>query len=384
MSLSEALWPDPTTGSVSPKRVVYLMGAGASHGCADVVGSSHGLLMADLNEPLGIRMQRLVVEQYAEDASLTNLVNTIIAERVDFEHVVTFLDESPSGMHQSFASDLRRIFETVLREQLAKVREESEGDPVGLYEVLFDMYNVEDIPEILGGVLTTNYDLYIEQALESAGFGPIDFGFPVRDGAPPSGRSTKLVKLHGSFGWTATWPPAVLDGDVDDAHPTLWIPPGIQKPKQGYPFAVLWGLAREVLDCDVLRVVGCRLDANDWDLVSLLFSSLHTRTGHPPFAVEVIDAPSQARSIQSRFPYLAAQSLLELHRIGPQLVAEYTGGRPEDFDALTASQQTAVIAKAGTHRNWFEVWLRQKGEQLSSDLRGLETPKGFVERFLES
>ncbi len=370
---------------VEPATVVYLMGAGASHGCANRVSSPYGLLMADLNEPLSERMHELVQEEeYKKDASLVNLVNTIAIDQADFEHVVTFLDESPSSNHQAFASDLRRIFEGVLRDRLEKIKNDLGEDPVGLYSSLFDMYNLVDFPERLGGILTTNYDLYIEKGLEEAGFWPIDFGFPVRGGdAVVEGRA-KLVKLHGSFGWAATWPPSIRPLDTQDAGPTLWIPPGIQKPKHGYPFNVLWGFARELLACDVLRVIGCRLDGNDWDLIALLFSSLHARIEAQPYRVEVIDAPSHAQAVQGRFPYLSARSLLELEDIGPQLIAEYTVGEPRAFDELDEAEQKAVIAKAGTSRNWFEIWLRQQAEFLNKEGYSLETPLGLFKGFLES
>ena len=338
--------------------------------------------MASLNSPLSEGIRELVHTKYQRDASLTNLANAIIDNEADFEHVVTFLDESPSGVHQDFGADLRRLFEEVLREQLGKIKDDLGEDPVDLYTALFDMHNIAGFSETLGGVLTTNYDLYIEQALESAGFGPIDFGFPVRHTEWEGG--TPLVKLHGSFGWTATWPPSVRTRDAGDAGPTLWIPPGIQKPKQGYPFNVLWGFAREVLACDVLRVIGCRLDGNDWDLISLLFSSLHVKTDYRPYRVEVIDAPSHAQAIQERFPYLAAQSILELPGLGQQLVSEYTGREPREYAELDDAEQRAVVATAGTSRNWFEIWLRQQAEFLFSELGTVDTPNGFFAKFLEA
>ena len=255
MSSSDGPAPDlpavTEQGSGPSKRVVYLMGAGASHGCAARVGSPHGLLMDHLKEPLGLGMHDLVENEYKSDSSLTNLVNTLVSDQADFEHVVTFLDESPSGVHQAFAADLRVTFEKVLRDQLRKIQTDLGEDPVGLYSALFDMHNLPGFPECLAGVLTTNYDLYIEQGLAKAGFGPIDFGFPVRNGDIPAEGHTKLIKLHGSFGWTATWPPTTVAMDDADQGSTLWIPPGIAKRKQGYPFAVLWALAREILACDV-------------------------------------------------------------------------------------------------------------------------------------
>ncbi len=339
--------------------------------------------MADLNEPLGKRMHDLVEKKYKQDASLTNLVNTIVGNQADFEHVVTFLDQSQSGVHQSFASDLREAFEGVLRDQLTKIKTDLGEDPVGLYAALFDMYNVPDVPESLGGVLTTNYDLYIEQALEKAGVGPVDFGFPVRDGETSSPSRIKLVKLHGSFGWTATWPPAIATMDDVRLGSALWIPPGIEKPKQGYPFSVLWGLAREVLACDVLRIIGCRLDGNDWDLVSLLFSTLHIRTGRGPYRVQVVDAPRRTEQLKARHPYLAAESLLEIEDVGPAIVSELTDGPEKLYADLSRKERRLVFSPDHDDKNWFELWLRKTGEAMLDKVPSVKTTKNLFFDFLE-
>ena len=241
-------------------RVVYLIGAGATHACAQRVGSPHSLLMRGLGTPLTKKVRQLAVNDYSDHPSLNDLVNTVIDEETDFEHVISFLDEAPSLLHRQFAHDLRQAFEEVLRDQLKAVSDDENGNPIELYRVLFDIHNVPNCPEALQGILTTNYDPYIEEALDAVDLGPVDFGFILEDlPADPHASGTRLLKLHGSFDWQDTWPISRGSGDA-----TLWIPPGINKEKQTYPFNILWGLARELLSCDVLRVIGCRLDANDW------------------------------------------------------------------------------------------------------------------------
>lgn len=44
----------------SSKRIVYLVGAGASHACVSRVGSPHGILMSDLTAPLSRKLQGLI------------------------------------------------------------------------------------------------------------------------------------------------------------------------------------------------------------------------------------------------------------------------------------------------------------------------------------
>ena len=215
-------------------------------------------------------LRELINNGFAGDASLEYLVNSVIDDTTDFEHIITFLDDAPSLRHREFAEEMRNAFEDVLRDRLNRIREETQGDAVRLYKVLIDMDTIDQSPEALQGIITTNYDEYIEDAIEQVGQYPVDFGVQVEPSSDQA-EGIRLLKLHGSFGWQNTWP--ITRGQAGDA--TLWIPPGITKAKQAYPFNVLWGLAREMLSCDVLRVIGCRLGANDWDLLSLLFTMQH-------------------------------------------------------------------------------------------------------------
>ena len=334
--------------------------------------------MRDLGEPLSVKLQELVNNGFSGDDSLNNLVNSVIDETTDFEHVITFLDDSPSLRHRQFAEGMRKAFEEVLRDKLRRIREETQGDPITLYKVLLDMYNINQFPETLQGIITTNYDEYIEGAIEQVYASPIDFGIRVE----PSSEERdgfRLLKLHGSFGWRATWP--ISRGQDSDA--TLWIPPGIQKAKQAYPFNVLWGLAREMLSCDVLRVIGCRLGPNDWDLISLLFSMRHVNLSDRP-QIEVIDAPMHVEEVKKLYPYLEVQSILEVEPIGSRLISEITGAQPLTFDGLTEDEQQNLIMSAGSNRNWFQLWLTHKVEALSIERDDISTDAGLVEDFLNA
>ena len=362
-------------------RVVYLIGAGASHACVKWVNSPYGILMGDLGQPLSDEVHDLVDSCYEGDSSLTDLVNAVIDEHTDFEHVITFLDDSPSLLHRKFAGDLRSAFERVLRDRLEDIRENNGENPIELYTALLDMYNIPECPEELAGILTTNYDEYIEEAIDKADQGPVDFGFKFGEVEKSTKQGVRLLKLHGSFGWQDTWPTSRKNGGHGDE--TLWIPPGIQKAKQRYPFSVVWGLARELLTCDILRIVGCRLDGNDWDLISLLFTTRHVNSQYRPYTVEVIDSPTRAKDLKVQFPYLDVLSILEVEEIGAHLMSELSTGAPRRFDELTKYEQRDVINGVGEQGNWFEMWLRTKAELLYSDLTSVDTPLGWFQRFLE-
>ena len=362
----------------SPKKVVYLIGAGASHACVLSVGSSQGILMRDLGESLSLRLQDLVRTNYSEDQSLVNFVNTVVNEETDFEHIITFLDDAPSLRHRQFAEESRRAFADVLRERLRSISEDTQGDEFKLYKVLLDMYSIEPFRETLQGIITTNYDEYLEGAIEEIGRFQIDFGIHVEPSSQQD-EHLRLLKLHGSFGWRDTWP--ISREQDNDA--TLWIPPGIHKAKQAYPFNVIWGLAREMLSCDVLRVIGCRLGANDWDLISLLFTMRHVNAATRP-QIEVIDAPEQVERLKKSYPYLEVLSILEIEEIGRHLISEFTGGPSQEFSEFPPEEREDIIRAAGNNRNWFKIWLSAKVESLAIDLGTVSTDLGIVEAFLEA
>ena len=332
--------------------------------------------MRHLGAPLSTRLQNLVSTDYSEEQSLVDFVNTVVDEETDFEHIITFLDDAPSLRHRQFAEESRKAFAEVLRERLCSISEEVQGDEFRLYKVLLDMYSIECFCETLQGIITINYDEYLENAIEEIGRFQIDFGIHVE---PPSqhGEHLRLLKLHGSFGWRDTWPIS----REQDSDATLWIPPGIHKAKQAYPFNVIWGLAREMLSCDILRVIGCRLGANDWDLISLLFNMRHGNAATRP-QIEVIDAPAHVAELKESYPYLELLSILEIEEIGRNLISEFTGWRPQEFSVFSGDDQKHIIERAGRDRNWFEVWLRAKVESLALDLGTVSTDLGIVEAFL--
>ena len=282
-------------------RVVYLIGAGATHGAAAAAGSALGTLTRDLCPAIAVRVRELYEAKYGDDRVLGSLVNSAVDDDTDYEHIITFLDQSVSSKHRGFAEDLRLAYEEVLRARLGAVNTELGAPPTALYSALIDLYQLDGFRETLSGILSLNYDDYLERAIEEELGLAANFGVRVEDGQE-SADSILLLKLHGSFGWKDSWPIRRLSGN----SARLWIPPGIRKAKEIYPFNLLWGLARQVLDCDILRIIGCNLGPNDWDLISLLFT---TRFGHDtglPYTIEVVNSPQHAIDLQKAFPYLTS------------------------------------------------------------------------------
>lgn len=365
-----------------PRRVVYLLGAGATQGAVHFAGSAARLVMPGLIERLLERTREAYIEEFGDHLGLKHLVNDVVGDDTDFEHLLTFLEDAPSGDYQKFAHRLKQVFSVVLRTALDDVRRELGDKHSNLYAVLLDMHEVPDAGEQLAGFLTLNYDAFLEHAIEQTLGRTVDYGVQVKeprgDGATDA---IPVLKLHGSFSWRHTWPIEVAEGVIAG----LWIPPGIRKAKGEYPFNSIWGVARELLDCDVLRIIGCNLGPNDWDLVSLLFTTMHGRESGQPYEIEVVGWPRDAARIAAAFPYFDVRSLLEIPEIGPQLVAEVLGGDAVGFPDLDEPEQTRAVDSANSKiANPFEHWLRLKGELMLSDLPTLETHHGLFSKFVEA
>ena len=358
------------------KKVVYLVGAGATHGSIQSVGYNSRILMKDLTAPLANEIHDLI-QNNRKFEKLNNLVNDIITNETDIEHIITFLGESSSLIHRQFADELRGIFETVLKSALCRIENDLGDDRFKLYSAMLDMYMVQNCPEHLHGILSLNYDEYIEHAALSIYEECVDFGINLTEYSG-AGNRLKLLKLHGSFGWQDNWP--ISKGNSEP----LWIPPGIQKSKEQYPFNILWGSAREMLNCDVLRIIGCKLSPSDWDLISLLFTTRHDNiTRDHPYSVEVIDHPAHANKLQKQFPYLDVHSILEIDGIGKQLISELIRGSPRSFEDLDEAEKGKVFCLENDI-NWFRIWLEQMAEMFTQDLNitSIETVAGAFENLL--
>src|SRR5690349_12964371 len=111
-------------------------------------------MLGDLNEEIAERVQQLVVKDFNGIESIAHLVNNVLVGKIDYEHVLTFLDHSSSRHHRDFADGLREIFADVLGERLEEIRKVQDRVPDDLYFALLDMYEVQGLDEELKGFLT--------------------------------------------------------------------------------------------------------------------------------------------------------------------------------------------------------------------------------------
>ncbi|MCP5066959.1 MAG: hypothetical protein GY946_10365, partial [bacterium] len=288
--------PALAIGDPGPKkRVAYLLGSGATQGAIEHAGGRTNQVMEGLRIDLAQRTRDRVVKGFDSDPQLLQLVNSIL-EGADFEQLVTFFDDTPSEQFRKFGRELREVFSRLLRERLDEVETTIDGKVPELFAALIDMHSVGANTEELSGILSLNYDVFVERAAEQILHREVDYGLDDSH----ADEAVRVLKLHGSFGWEAVWPVEFTMHHTG----TNWIPPGIRKDKDRYPFNALWGRARGILDCDILRIIGCNLGPNDWDLVSLIFSSKYSNRQRSDMQIEVIGSIALWESISKQFPYL--------------------------------------------------------------------------------
>ncbi len=99
------------------------------------------------------------------------------------------------------------------------------------------------------------------------------------------------MKLHGGF-------------DLKYRNKKLSIiNPGINKNYLELPYNFIWGRALELLiECDILRVIGCSLSQNDVGLVDLLFKAHLIR--NQPLRIQLIDFDPPNNRIKENYGFL--------------------------------------------------------------------------------
>lgn len=375
----EVVGPEPVANrrDAERTRVTYLIGAGATHACNALL-NGEGLLMRDLVPGVLRRLsERLRAVEYEPLHPFLNQLLEVEDKPIDIEHVISHLASTPTDLHQRAAEQLRECFLAELNKKLEAHGNLATGhfESYSLYKALLEFHNLNEEQEELVGILTLNYDDLIEQAVKAVYGNRPSLGISTSGSASIAATATSvtLVKLHGSLDWTSGWPIGIGKSDT----PT-WIAPGVYKDKTKYPFQSLWGKGRELLDCNVLRIVGCRLSLNDWDLLSMIFSThlAVNESGPHRYRIELIDAPTTAEELQALHPLFAITSIFDLDLVGEMIkeeasafVEKLKGDRAPDYEsepnhldhsfALGHKCQGSSdeLGPESASLNWFASWL---------------------------
>jgi len=312
------------------KRIVYLFGAGATIAEASYAGVVEPLSLVHISE--------LVIEKAKKRQALKEILEHIQPDDIkDIEFYISLLESLQIRKYSDITNTLRSLFCKTIQERL--MVDDAPLEPT-LSMALLQMHRAIEEKEELKGAISLNYDSLLDHA-----FNKIHNGLNYWIKCKVSGsthdyslnpRSVPLIKLHGSFNWRRGFPSITIDerqAQSGEQAEMLWLPPSIEKERSYYPFNTLWGKAFELLDCDVLRIVGCKLSQNDWGLTSLLFNT-QLRTDKA-YQIELINSHEGGLEIRERNGFLKNVKVL----------GELEGCKP--------------IAKYGT-QNVFESWLKTK------------------------
>ena len=330
------------------KRIAYLFGTGITQSETNNAGYDIRVLTAQIKDGIQIQLEK-------ETAQIRDLIaNDLSTQGVDIEQLISLYESTGTSNDNEAAHFLRRAFVSELVNRLDVVDKSTERFQPVLISALLELHKKYDknLDERLLGIITLNYDDFAERALDVV-YSGFDYGFKMHDNANQDVNSISksdilLLKLHGSFNWGNEFPPVINATRNTDPEKCLWIPPGVEKKKEKYPFNILWGKAKEILDCDILRVIGCSLSRNDWQLISLLHTAKRVRG----LQIEFINYEDVAKDKDAEYPYLGIVTMLEIDGFrkyfSTQTSIRESGKSIEDFSSSTNATQF----------NCFREWLK--------------------------
>lgn len=351
-------------------KVVYLFGAGASQGELSHTGAPIRILMQDIVDGITKRIESDHIE------SLYDVNNELTIEGIDVEHLMTLYESSGTRKHSEIARELKKLFREEIQGRIGLLG--GSFSPT-LFASLIELHLIQGFNEELVAILTINYEDLIERAMQCVKNG-INYSIKVINKHTSylvKETSIPILKLHGSFNWKNEYPIALVN-DIEREEDVLWIPPGVVKRREDYPFSLIWGRAKELLECDILRIIGCSLSRNDWELVSLLYASQKLRTDGKSYKIELIDPPAKCDKIKEDYKYLNIDTILDIHVVRDYLIREYFprhAGKPVTEEILNELKQSITSDKY----NIFEIWLRAMGEKLRDE--GVSLAIGGVNHF---
>ncbi len=352
------------------KRVVYLFGTGATQAEIDLAHDGVGILMSHVRDGILGRISTNpgLRKRYP------GLVNELSSPSIDVEHLITLYESSGTTKHAKIARLLKKEFREEIQGQLGKLG----GDfSPKLYPALIDMHEVEGLEETITGILTLNYEDLLDRGAQSVE-NNIDYGIRMNSEhshlTVKQGLDFPVLKLHGSFNWKNTFPVTLIDDDkIKNAEDVLWIPPGVEKNRLRYPFSLIWGRAIEILDCDILRVVGCSLSRNDWQLVSLLYTTQKLSSSRG-YTIELINPRKDCKRITDDYTYLSCRMISDILEVR-ESIAKSLGVAAKEIKDET-------IAQYLENKDVFDLWLHSKGEWLQSKSIPIGTSSEIFENYM--
>lgn len=353
------------------KKVLYLLGAGATHGVLQALDRTVKLMPNDIRDTIFNKFKN---QPPIDDPDAWTEFTTT----PDVEHFISILE------YQNKFSAAERIRKEY-RDAIVGIAGRASRQPArkNLYSVLLD-YQLNlarvHLNEELLGFVSFNYEDILENTITKF-YRPVSYIFD-HPKANRNGRPVEVYKLHGSFNWINTRPIKIERMSEARKKAAIWIPPGVDKKKDSYPFNLLWGeLTEKLQKCDVLRVIGCSLSRNDWGFIPMVYTMRHF-TSKPPFEIEIIASPGTADAILWNYGYLKnIKSMLQMPEVKDYFRDEVFGKRQFKSETKFEEEITARLSNKDKS-NPFRDWLFSKVRYLTEELgQSLDTREGVVREF---
>ena len=357
---------------VNPTKVVYLFGAGATQAEISLRDDTIRLLMKDIRDGMLSKIDKEKIKE------LQYVKNELADENSDVEHLLTLYESTGISEHDTIAKKLKELFMREIQERVGKLGKEYTPR---LLSALIDMHNVPALNEELKGIITLNYEELLERAFQDVK-GGINYSISMNclhDHLTFGKDVEPILKLYGSFNWKNEFPISLTDEDkIKRPEEVLWIPPGVEKRRERYPFSILWGRAREILDCDILRVIGCSLNRNDWQLIALLYTTQKLTAHKKVYLIELIDYHDKGVEVRDSYTYLSFRLISDIKEIRDSLKKSYFKEIKEEGKLSKAIESLLSNPKI----NIFDTWLRAKGEYLKDNNIAISTKGRFFENYI--
>lgn len=358
------------------KNVVYLFGSGSTQAEANIYDNTIKLQAKDIAEGM---LNKIIKKKIRV---LFKIKNDLSNPDVDVEQIITLYESAGSPKFREISTELKKIYKEEIEERLNRMGPTFSPK---MLTALIDMHEIKGIDEEISGIITLNYEDLIEKAIFKVK-GSIDYAIKFRNNSKHfkqnniNNKTIPLLKLHGSFNWKNEFPVCLVD-KIKREDDVLWIPPGVEKNKNNYPFSLIWGKAKEMLNCDILRVVGCSLNRNDWQLISLLYSTQRLNSQEKEYIIELINYQDVAADIKKEYSYLRCIPIVEIEEVREYIFNSF---RKKASKRSLSMSMVDYVSSQNSSINILDVWLKAKGEYLiNKHNKPIDTANNFFKDYVQ-
>ncbi|MCC7401184.1 MAG: hypothetical protein IT214_06835 [Chitinophagaceae bacterium] len=334
-------------------KVAYLFGAGATH--AEVMNSIdnpsqadkelYGLLISHVSDRVMKRANKSITwlkeheNVFASKKGSFNielLISLFINNRAP--------DEVISSLKELVQQDIKGVLAIYQRKFY-------------LHKALLELHEKTKDKEELVGVISLNYDTVLDKSFEANGIRP-NYSLSTKNNT-----GIPLLKLHGSFDWTGG---VSIDGRKKLVN---IIPIGTNKNYLFPPYNFIWGKAYELLkSCDVLRIIGCSLNQNDFGLIDLLYKAHADKKAS--IKLKIIDfQPSDGfHSIKNNYGFF------------PDIIEP---NPPQERTKLKDSEELLIAdinISNSNYGNPFKIWLKAKAMKMLKDEKTIQQTTKYLKK----